>query len=168
MAKIPKMPDLLKIIQFSKPFLKMLTRKARDMHVNIIVRTSTNPDGNKFLPLSKKYKKFKADKYNSTKANLKASGLMFSHFQPEAPKKTGSTTYMTYAIKGNAAHERDKLSGEIMNYHQEGAGHNKKRDIAGQTVLHKETQEELARLIVNQIDKNIEKTLAPYVVELKI
>lgn len=162
------MPDLSKIIQFPKSFLKMLTKKARDMHVNIIVSTNMNPDGDVFEPLSSRYGNLKEEKYGSRKPNLKASGLMFSQLQPEKPKKTGSTSTMTYAIKGNAVRSSGKSSGLIMNYHQEGAGHNKKRDIAGKTVLHKSTQIDLAVLIVNQIDRNIEKTLAPYKWEVKI
>jgi len=166
--RIPKMPDLEKIIQFPKSFLKMLTRKARDLHVNIIIRTSTNPDGEKFPSLSHKYKLFKADKYNSTKPNLMASGLMFSQLQPEKPKKSGPKNTMTYAIKGSAVHSSGQSSGQIMNMHQEGKGKYKKRDITGKQVLHKTTQIELARLIVNQIDRNIEKTLAPYKWEVKL
>ncbi len=166
---IPKnLPSLEKIIQFSKPFLKNLTKVARDSHVNIIIRTSTNPDGKKFPKLTRKYKKFKANKYNSTKANLYASGSMLKELKPQLPKKTRGLSTLNYAIKGNSVRKDGKSHGQIMHYHQEGEGHNKVRDITGERVLHKETQRELASRIVNQINKNIETTLAPYYVEWKI
>ncbi len=163
-----KMPSLEKIIQFRKPFLRNLTKVARDNHVRIIMRTSTNPDGKRFPKLTKKYKKFKAQKYNSTKPNLRASGLMLSQLEAQEPRKSSGLSTLNYAIKGNATHEKGKSSGQIMNYHQEGAGHNKVRDIAGERVLHKHTQKELAKRIVNQINKNIEETLAPYEVTLRV
>ena len=162
-------------MQFKKSFLNMLTRTARDTHVKIITRKSINPDKKKFKPLSKRYKKEKAFKYNSTKPNLMASGLMFSQFQPQKPQKIGSgvsakgsgsvtNIILTYGIKSGASHPRNKGSiptGELMNIHQNGTKDMPVRDIAGDKVLHDETRDKVVDLLVNQINNNIRDALHP-------
>lgn len=170
-----KVPRLEKIMQFKTSFLNMLTRTARDLHVKQIVTRSVNPDKKKFAPLSKKYKREKAQKYNSTKPNLMASGQMFNELQPQKPQKIGSgvkakgigsvtNIILTYGIKSSLTHKRNKgtiKTGELMNLHQNGTENMPKRDITGDRVLHDVTLNKVVDLLVNQINKNIRDALHP-------
>ena len=153
----------------------MLTKLARDMHVKTIIRTSTNPDKKKFKPLSTKYKRNKAQLYNSTKPNLRATGQMFNELQAQKPQKVGSgpnakglgsvtNIILTYGIKSGASHPRNKGSiptGQLMNLHQNGTSNMPSRDIAGEKVLHDVTRDKVVNLLVNQINKNIRDALNP-------
>ena len=177
MAELSRMPRLEKILQFRTSFLKMLTKTARDMHVRLIVRKSTNPDGKKFKKLTREYKIEKAQKYNSTKPNLRASGLLFDQFQPHKPEKIGSAgksgtnILLSYGIKGGARHPRRKgsiPSFTLMEYHQDGTKNMPARDIAGEKVLHNATRDKVVELLVNQIDRNIEDALAPFKADLTL
>lgn len=181
MAELSRMPRLEKILQFRTSFLKMLTKTARDMHVRLIVRKSTNPDGKKFKKLTREYKIEKAQKYNSTKPNLRASGLLFDQFQPHKPEKIGSAgvggpgsvtnILLSYGIKGGARHPRRKgsiPSFTLMEYHQDGTKNMPARDIAGEKVLHNATRDKVVSLLVNQINLNIEGALAPFKADLTL
>lgn len=170
-----KIPKLEKIMQFKNSFLNMVTKTARDLHVNQIIRTSRNPDKRKFARLSSKYKKQKAMQFNSTKPNLMASGQMFAELKPQKPQKVGSgikatgggsvtNIMLTYGIKSGAMHSRNKgtiPTGELMNLHQNGTKNMPARDIAGEKVLHDITINKVVDMLVNQIDRNIRDSLSP-------
>lgn len=166
------MPSLEKIMQFNMSFLKMLTKTARDIHVQYIFKRARSPDGKKFTKLSRKYMVEKADLYNSTKANLTASGLMFDQFKPKKPEKIGgggtgsgrSNIILTYGIRSSAVHPRNKGSistGELMIMHQNGTNIMPARDIAGEKVLPDIARDKVVDLLVNQIDRNIRGALRP-------
>jgi len=164
------MPSLEKIMQFRTSFLKMLTKTARDLHVGYIFKTARSPDGKKFKKLTRKYMVEKADKYNSTKANLTASGLMFSQFKPRKPEKIGGSGFnrsniiLTYGIKSGDIHPRNKgviETGKLMNLHQNGTEDMPARDIAGEKTLPDVARDKVISLLVNQINKNIEDALRP-------
>tara|TARA_R110002020_G_scaffold177887_3_gene370658 strand:+ start:518 stop:1039 length:522 start_codon:yes stop_codon:yes gene_type:complete len=165
-----KTPRLEKIMQFRTSFLKMITKTARNIHVQYIFKTARSPDGKKFKKLTRKYAVEKADKYNSTKANLSASGLMFEQLQPQKPQKIGgggsgrSNIILTYGIKSSAMHPRNKgtiPTGELMNLHQNGTSNMPARDIAGEKTLPDIARDTIVKLLVNQIDKNIKDALHP-------
>ena len=157
-------------MQFKTSFLTMLTKTARDMHVNYIFRTARSPDGAKFKKLSKKYMRNKASKYNSTKANLVASGHLLNELKPQKPQKIGggsdgrTNIILTYGIKSGSTHKRNKgtiKTGELMNLHQNGTRTMPARDIAGESVLPKATRDKVVELLVNQLNINIEGALRP-------
>tara|TARA_Y100000310_G_C20498810_1_gene722885 strand:+ start:483 stop:989 length:507 start_codon:yes stop_codon:yes gene_type:complete len=160
-----RIPKLEEIIKFSSSFLLSVTKEARDTHLGIIEEKYTNPDGRRFKELvDKDYIKLKKREYGHTKPNLKASGLLFSQIQAKPPRKSRSKTVLKYGIRSGAVHPRNKgsiSSATLMGYHQDGAGLNKKRDIAGEKVLHNDTIDEIAPMFVNQIRKNIERALRP-------
>ena len=165
-----RIPKLEKIMQFRNSFLKAVTKVARDLHVQYIFKTARSPDGRKFTKLSRKYAVEKASKYNSTKANLTASGLMFSQFRPKKPEKIGgggsgrSNIILTYGTGSSDMHPRNKgqiSTGELMILHQNGTSIMPARDIAGEKTLPDVARDKVIEMLVNQINKNIRDALRP-------
>lgn len=165
-----RIPKLEKIIKFRTSFLKAVTKVARDLHVQYISSTAKSPDNKKFTKLSRKYAVEKQKKYNSSQANLTASGLMFSQFKPKKPEKIGgggsgrSNIILTYGTGSSDMHPRNKgniSTGELMIMHQNGTKNMPARDIAGEKTLPDVARDKVVDMLVNQINKNIEDAMRP-------
>ena len=166
-----KFPKFEKIIDFPMKFLKVLTKKTRDNHVSIIEGSHRSTSGASFKKLSKDYAILKKVKYGHDKPNLKASGLLLEHLEPNKPEKSSRRVRISYGIRSGKQHPRNSgslPSAKLMTYHQEGTETMPARDISGEKALHNDTRDKVVDDLVNQVAKNIEKALKPYKADLTI
>jgi hypothetical protein len=182
-----KLPKLEQIMDFKTSFLKKVTKKARDMHLDIIKTSWRSPDGRKFPKLTKKYAKEKQKKYGNKNPNLFASGLLFKQIVPFTPKRSNksSDVNLSYGIKSSSKHPRKKgdsiSSIELMGFHQSATPPNKLRNITAEgsfsfsgdeinqnKVIHNLTRDMIVKGLVNQISKNIVKALKPHKVTIDL
>ena len=177
-----KVPRLKEIMKFKTSFLNELTRKAKEMHLFIIKTKWRSPDGKRFPKLTKKYAKEKQKKYGNRNPNLHASGLMFRQIKAKKPKrkKFNSDITLSYGVENGATHPRNKgdsiPTAELLTFHADAVTPNKFRPITGksgsfgstQKAIHNQTKDILVKDLVNQMSKNIERALRPYVTKIDL
>ena len=187
-----RIPKLEEIMDFKTSFLKKVTKKARNMHLDIIKATFRSPDGRLFPKLSKKYARQKQKKHGNTKHNLFATGLMFKQIIPFKPKRArkSSDVTLSYGIKPSSKHPRNNGKSistvDLISFHQNATPPNKLRnitsegatfggsltfsgqDISNQKVIHNQTRDMIVEGLVNQISKNIVKALKPHKITINL
>ncbi len=182
-----RIPKLEEIMDFKTSFLKKVTKKARNMHLDIIKATFRSPDGRLFPKLSKKYARQKQKKHGNTKPNLFATGLMFKQIIPFKPKRArkSSDVTLSYGIKPSSKHPRNNGKSistvDLINFHQSATPPNKLRNITSEgsfsfsgdeinqnKVIHNLTRDMVVKDLVNQISKNIVKALKPHKITINL
>ena len=182
-----RIPKLEEIMDFKTSFLKKVTKKARNMHLDIIKATFRSPDGRLFPKLSKKYARQKQKKHGNTKPNLFATGLMFKQIIPFKPKRArkSSDVTLSYGIKPSSKHPRNNGKSistvDLISFHQNATPPNKLRNITSEgsfsfsgdeinqnKVIHNLTSDMVVKDLVNQISKNIVKALKPHKITINL